>query len=99
MHCSMRAHATKACKIKVLVVFNKIARHKRAHTRVFSTRVCKVDIELYCINKNMSTYFLNNIALLIRTYKESDKLQNKCTSLPIATVTVPVHMCSVVNQV
>ena len=48
MHCGTRAHANKACKIKVLAVINKIARHARAHTRVFSTRECKVDIELYC---------------------------------------------------
>ena len=56
MHCGTRVHATKACKIKVLTVINKIARHKRAHTRVFSTRVCKVDIELYCINKLIFLY-------------------------------------------
>ena len=48
MHCGTRAHATKACKIEVHAVINKIACHKRAHTRVFSTRVCKVDTELYC---------------------------------------------------
>ena len=37
--------------------------------------------------------------LLITAYKETDKLQNKCISMPIAIVTVPVHhMCSVANQ-
>ena len=45
-------------------------------------------------------YFVNGIISLITEYKETNKLQNRYTLLPIVIVTVPVHqMCSVANQV
>ena len=68
MHCGTRAHDTKACKIKVLAVINKIARHKRAHTRVFSTRVCKVDTELYCIIVIAYTNDISNRSTKVLTF-------------------------------
>ena len=47
----------------------------------------------------MPVYFINGKILLITTYKETDKLQNRCISLPIATVTISVHHTgSVANQ-
>ena len=51
------------------------------------------------INKDMLTYFVNDKILLIIAYKESDKLQNRSISLPIAIVTVSVYnTCIVINQ-
>ena len=45
-------------------------------------------------------YFVNGKILLITEYKETNKLQNRYTLLPIVIVTAPVHqMCSVANQV
>ena len=52
------------------------------------------------INKDTLTYFINAKTLLITAYKETDKQQNRCISLPIAIVTVSVHhTCNVANQV
>ena len=51
------------------------------------------------INKDTPTYFVNS-KILITTYKATDKLQNRCISLPIVVVTLPVyHTCSVANEV
>ena len=88
MHCGTRAHATKACKIKVLAVFSKIARHKRAHTRVFSTRACKVDNELYC---NIHSIFHYQVPLIL-TYIQ---LQPTSCGGPQATTqphSMPYHL-------
>ena len=39
----------------------------------------------------MPRHFIISKLLLVTAYKVTDKLQNRCISLPIATVTVPVH--------
>ena len=43
----------------------------------------------FMVVKDTSTYFINSKILFITTYKETDKLQNRCISLPRALVIVP----------
>ena len=51
------------------------------------------------INKDIPISFINGKMPLPTTYKETDKLLNRCALLPIAIVNVPVqHICSVANQ-